>query len=245
MGYQQFCPLSKAMEVIGDKWSLLIVREIMMGGNRFNVMQRGLSAISPTVLTKRLNELAEQGIVFKKRIPGQKGYEYFLTQSGQELWPVLDQLGAWGMRWARGGMPDTDLDIELLMLYLERSIEPTKLPGKETVIRFHFTDVEKYNNWWLLVNERGVDTCIQDPGKDVDIYLTTDLRTMIEAWMSDISYKTAINEGRMKLIGPPLLINNVSAWLRGASLADLRSAREIAGAAQYQNPEQVRQNCDA
>jgi DNA-binding HxlR family transcriptional regulator len=231
MGYQQFCPISKAMEVIGDKWSLLIVREIMLGGNRFNVMQRGLSAISPTVLTKRLNELTEQGIVFKKRISGQKGYEYFLTQSGQELWPVLEQLGVWGARWARGGMPDTDLDIELLMLYLERSIDAGKLPGNETVLRFHFTDVEKYNNWWLLVNANGVDTCIQDPGKEVDIYLTTDLRTMISAWMGDITYKKAVNDGRMKLIGPPLLINNVSTWLKDASFATIRPASEIAGTA--------------
>jgi DNA-binding HxlR family transcriptional regulator len=230
MGYQQFCPLSKAMEVIGDKWSLLIVREIMMGGHRFNVMQRGLSSISPTVLTKRLNELTEQGIVFKKRIPGQKGYEYFLTQSGEELWPVLDQLATWGMRWARGGMPDSDLDIELLMLYLERGIEAQKLPGNETVIRFHFPDVEeKYRSWWLVVTKRGVDTCIEDPGKDVDIYVTTDLRTMIEIWMGDTTYRQAIRAGRMKLIGPPLLVNSVSTWLAPASLADIRSAREITG----------------
>jgi DNA-binding HxlR family transcriptional regulator len=230
MGYQQFCPISKAMEVLGDKWSLLIVREIMLGGNRFNVMQHGLSAISPTVLTKRLNELTEQGVIFKKRIPGQKGCEYYLTQSGQELWPVLEQLGNWGARWARAGMPDTDLDLDLLMLYLERSVDAQKLPGKETVIRFHFTDVQKYNSWWLIVTGDSIDTCVQDPGKDVDIYLTTDLRTMIAAWMGDLSYKKAVNEGRMKLIGPPLLINNMSSWLKDASFAGIRPADEIAGA---------------
>jgi len=213
MGYQQFCPISKAMEVLGDKWSLLIVREIMLGGNRFNVMQHGLSAISPTVLTKRLNELTEQGVIFKKRIPGQKGCEYYLTQSGQELWPVLEQLGNWGARWARAGMPDTDLDLDLLMLYMERSV-----------------DVQKYNSWWLIVTGDSIDTCVQDPGRDVDIYLTTDLRTMIAAWMGDISYKKAVNEGRMKLIGPPLLINNVSLWLKDASFAGIRPANEIAGA---------------
>jgi DNA-binding HxlR family transcriptional regulator len=230
MGYQQFCPISKAMEILGDKWSLLIVREIMLGGNRFNVMQRGLSAISPTVLTKRLNELTEQGVILKKRIPGQKGCEYYLTQSGQELWPVLEQLGNWGARWARAGMPDTDLDLDLLMLYLERSVDAQKLPGKETVIRFHFTDVQKYNSWWLIVTGDSIDTCVQDPGKDVDIYLTTDLRTMIAAWMGDLSYKKAVNEGRMKLIGPPLLINNMSSWLKDASFAGIRPADEIAGA---------------
>ena len=116
MNYGQFCPVSKAAEVLGEKWTLLIVRELLMGGSRFNTLQRGLSSISPTMLTKRLHELVEHGLVMKKKIPGQKGYEYFLTESGKELYPVLEQLGIWGMRWAREGMPDSDLDVELLML---------------------------------------------------------------------------------------------------------------------------------
>jgi len=116
MKYGQFCPIAEAAEVLGDKWSLLIVRELLMGGNRFNVLQRGLGNISPTILTKRLNEMAEEGIVVKKKIQGQKGYEYFLTECGKELLPVLEQFGSWGMRWARGGMPDMDMDVELPML---------------------------------------------------------------------------------------------------------------------------------
>ena len=103
MQYGQFCPVSKATEILGDKWTLLIVRELLMGASRFNTLQRGLSSISPTMLTKRLNELCACGIVMKKKIPGQKGYEYFLTPSGQELLPVLEAVGVWGMRWAREG----------------------------------------------------------------------------------------------------------------------------------------------
>jgi len=227
MKYGQFCPIAKAAEVLGDKWSLLIVRELLMGGNRFNVLQRGLGNISPTILTKRLNELAEEGLVAKKKIPGQKGYEYFLTECGQELFPVLEQLGTWGMRWARSGMPDADLDPELLLLYLERSIVPEKVIGNETVVKFHFTDLHEYRNWWLIVKHGDVDTCLHDPGRDVDVFITTDLRTMIELWMGDKSYKSAIADGLITLVGPKAMTNNVSAWIKGSIFEGIPPANEI------------------
>lgn len=227
MEYGQFCPIAKSVELLGDKWTLLIVREMLMGGSRFNTLQRGLSSISPTVLTKRLNELVDNGLAVKKKIQGQKGYEYFLTESGKELFPIIEQLGVWGMRWSRNGMPDEDLDLELLMLYIERSIDPEKLVGNETVVRFHFTDMKKYPNWWLVVQGESIDTCVQDPGKEVDIYITTDLRTMIEAWMGDIGYKEAINSGRMKIIGPAALVRNPSNWIRNSLFHGIAPATEI------------------
>ena len=187
MNYAQFCPIAKATEILGEKWTLLIVRELLMGGTRFNELQRGLGLISPTLLTKRLNDLAQAGIVIKKRIGGQRGHEYLLTAMGRELLPVIMQLGEWGMRWARGALPDTDLDVELLMLYLQRSIEPEALPGNRTVIRFTFSDLKRLSDWWLLVDGSDIDLCVQDPGREVDIYFVTDLRTMIQVWMGDLA----------------------------------------------------------
>ena len=227
MNYGQFCPVSKAAEVLGEKWTLLIVRELLMGGSRFNTLQRGLSSISPTMLTKRLHELVEHGLVMKKKIPGQKGYEYFLTESGKELYPVLEQLGIWGMRWAREGMPDSDLDVELLMLYLERSIITEKLVGSETVVRFRFTDLNEFGDWWLIVKNDEVDACVQDPGKEVDVYFTTDLRTMIAAWMGDTTYKQAIAENKLKLVGHSALTHNINSWIQGATFDGIPSAQAI------------------
>lgn len=213
MKYGQFCPIAKALEILGERWTLLIVRELLMGATRFNELQRGLNLISPTILTKRLNELGDAGVIIRKKIPGQKGYEYFLTEMGQELIPVVKTIGEWGMRWARGKMDDSELDLELLMLYLQRSVLPDKLPGNETVIRFKFTDIDKFNDWWLVVTDNNVDVCVRDPGKDVDVYFTTDLRTMIELWMGDIPYKSTINAGRLKLVGPSVLTRDVRSWL--------------------------------
>ena len=93
MEYKQFCPVAKASELLGERWTFLIIRELLMGGRRFNELQRGLAQISPTMLTKRLNELAANGLVVRKKIPGQKGHEYYLSSAGKELSPVIKALG--------------------------------------------------------------------------------------------------------------------------------------------------------
>jgi len=227
MEYGQFCPIAKALDVLGERWTILIVRELLVGATRFNELQRGLNLISPTILTKRLNDLADAGVIIRKKIPGQRGYEYFLTEMGQELMPVIKSIGVWGMRWARGHMDNSDLDIELLMLYLQRSVQPDKLPGRETVIRFKFNDIDKFSDWWLVVTDHKVDVCVRDPGKDVDIYFTTDLRTMIQVWMDDISYKSAIKDGSLKLVGPAALTRDVKSWLAPSMFAGIPPADTI------------------
>jgi len=227
MEYGQFCPVAKALEILGERWTILIVREMLMGGKRFNELQRGLNQISPTILTKRLNDLTDAGIAIRKKIPGQRGYEYFLTEMGKELLPVVASIGEWGMRWARGKMDDTDLDLELLMLYLQRSIVADKLPGDETVIRFKFTDISQFSDWWIVTSENDVDVCVRDPGKDVDVYFTTDLRTMIEVWMGDTAYKTAISDGRLILVGQSGLTRNVESWLAPSVFAGIAPATAI------------------
>jgi DNA-binding HxlR family transcriptional regulator len=225
--YGQFCPVAKATEILGEKWTLLIIRELLMGGTRFNVLQRGLSLISPTILTKRLNSLEAQGLVVRKKIPGQRGYEYFPTASCKELLPIIRQIGDWGMRWARTNLTESDYDVELLMLYLQRSIVPENLIGPATVVRFKFTDIRDLSDWWLLVQDRKVDICTSDPGKDVDVYFTTSVRTMAGIWMGDTTYRKAIAEGRLTIVGTSALTRNITAWMGNSIFADIPSAREI------------------
>ncbi|MFC1665318.1 winged helix-turn-helix transcriptional regulator [Pseudomonadota bacterium] len=228
MNYGQFCPVAKSMELLGEKWSLLILRELHMGATRFNELQRGLSLISPTILTKRLNELANAELILRKKISGQRGYEYYLTQAGKETLPLITTIGEWGMRWARGDIRESNLDVELLMLYLQRSVKTECLPGYESVIKFVFNEQKTLSDWWLLVKGDNVDICLSDPGKEVDVYFTTDLRTMVECWMGDRSYKSAISEGRLKLVGPTALTRNIQHWLSDSIYAGIRPAKEIA-----------------
>lgn len=227
MDYGQFCPIAKATEILGEKWTLLVVRELLMGGTRFSELQRGLSLMSPTMLSKRLNTLEEHGLVLKKKIPNQKGYEYFPTKSCSELLPIIKTLGDWGMRWARSNLTEKDYDVELLMLYLKRSINPENLIGNETVIRYKFTDIKDYPDWWMVVKGSDVDLCVKDPGKDVDVYFTTSVKTMADIWMGDTTYKKAIAGKTLTLVGPKTLTKDVSRWMEVSVFADIAPASEI------------------
>jgi len=227
MQYGQFCPIAKASEIVGEKWTILIIREILMGGTRFSDIQRGLGSISPTLLSRRLVDLESRGMLIKKKIQGQRGYEYLATESCKELLPILLSLGNWGMRWARSNLTAKDYDVDLLMLYLQRSLVPDKLPGNETVIRFAFTDMTEKANWWLVVKNGEVDTCDNDPGRDVDIYLTTSVKTMVDIWTNGTTYRKAVAADDLSIIGPLALTNNITSWMNSSIFSDLPSAHEI------------------
>ena len=222
--YGQFCPVSKATEILGEKWTLLIIRELLLGATRFNQIQRGISKISPTILVKRLNTLRKQGLIVQKRIPEQRGYEYQLTEAGRELYPIVLKTAEWGMRWARGQMTDKELDVQLLMSDIQRRINPDKLPGGQTVLRFLFTDLKHHNEWWIKIQDKEVDLCTENPGNEVDVYMTCDLRTMTEVWMGDLSIQQARADNRLKIVGSSAYVKNIQSWLGLYLLAEIRPA---------------------
>ena len=214
MKYGQFCPIAKAAEILGERWTILILRELLMGGRRFNELQRGLGDISPALLVSRLKTLEEQGLVVRRGITGQRGHEYYPTPACEALLPVLVSIGEWGLSFARHLLSDDDFDIEFLMFYLERSIDPAQLPGNESVIRFRFTDLTEQRNWWLLVSDDCVEICMTPPVREVDVYLTTTVRTMHDVWMGDRTYRDALLAGDLIVEGVSTLTRNVSRWLR-------------------------------
>jgi DNA-binding HxlR family transcriptional regulator len=206
MNYGQFCPISKASEILGERWTILILRELNMGAHRFSELQRGLGDISPALLAARLKSFEEQGLVAKRRAPGQRSHEYWPTRACSELMPVLVAIGNWGMLYTRDTVLDDEIDPEMLMLYLERSIDPAELVGEETVIQFKFTDLREQQNWWLLVRQGKVDLCITDPGKDVNVYFCSTLRTMHDVWMGDRSWREAMASGDLLVEGERALL---------------------------------------
>ncbi|HTK58388.1 MAG TPA: winged helix-turn-helix transcriptional regulator [Sphingomicrobium sp.] len=224
MNYGQFCPIAKATEVLGERWSVLIVRELLMGGRRFNELQRGLGDISPALLTARLKSFEAEGLVVRRRISGQRGYEYYPTQACEALLPVIIAMGEWGLCWARDKLTHDDLDVEFLMFYLERSIDPSQLPGDHSVIQFKFKDLTDQANWWLLVDGAKVDVCISPPGRDVDVYFTTTTRTMHDVWMGDRSYRDAIQTGDLVVEGDQALTRRISSWLKPSVFANSERA---------------------
>jgi DNA-binding HxlR family transcriptional regulator len=222
MKYGQFCPIAKATELLGERWTFLIIRELLMGGRRFNQLQRGLGAISPALLTARLKFFEEQGLVVRRRISGQRGFEYYPTRACEELLPVLRSLGEWGLCWARQTLTIEDLDVDFLMFYLERSVDPAQLPGDETVIQFKFLDLTEQRDWWLLVREGKVDICVTAPGRDVDVFFTTTVRTMHDVWMGDRTIRDAVLAGDLVIEGQPGLTRRINAWLRPSFFAEAK-----------------------
>lgn len=223
--YGQFCPVAKTAEILGEKWTLLIVRELLLGATRFNQIQRAMSKISPTVLNKRLATLQQHGLLVRKRAPDQKVHEYQLTECGRELFPLVVHMAEWGMRWARSTMRDEELDVGLLMTDIQRRIDPAKLPSGRTLIRFKFTDLKKFANWWIKIVDGDVDLCVDNPGCDADVFFTADLRTMTEVWMGDVSLQEAQDDRRLMLNVSSPHLRNLGSWFPLYRLADVRPAR--------------------
>jgi len=211
-GYGQFCPVAKAGEIIGEKWTVLVLRELLLGTTRFNDFQRGISRMSPTLLAKRLRRLETCGIVIRKKLNGQRGYEYRLTAAGKELAPMVEVLAVWGMRWARAQLTDDELDVEFLMQEIRRRLQTKALPDGETVICFIFDELRQHKTWWILVEEEEVDVCNEDPGKEVDLYVTSSVRTLVGVWEGDREVRAALRDGSITTDGSQHLARLMPDW---------------------------------
>jgi len=219
--YGQFCPISKAAEVLCERWTLLLIREMLMGSKRFNEMQRGLAKMSPSLLTKRLKELEEANLLHRTKISGQKGYEYHLSSAGRELAPLVMEMAKWGLKWVSDNIPEDDLDIELLMWDIQRNIKTHKLPQSNIVLKFHFVDGLSLSDWWVIIENKEVDLCTDNPGKEIDLYINADARSLTQIWMGELSWKNAEKEKKVSLLGDSLLKREIAQWLGSSNLAAL------------------------
>ena len=218
--YGQFCPVAKSAEIMGDPWSLLIVRELLLGSTRFSTLQKGLPRISPTVLNTRLKQLEQHGVLVKRRLNGQRGHGYHLTAAGRELSTVIEAFAVWGMRWARDSMAADDLDVCFLMFDIQRRIDTTFLPDGETVVGFIFPDLERFGRWWLVIGDGEVDLCYADPGKDVDCYITSTSWNLIDVWMGDLTLAAAVKRQAVEVVGARHVTRAFAKWFRLAVFAN-------------------------
>ena len=208
--YHQFCPVSKAMELLDERWTLLIVRELVTGSEHFNELRRGLPRMSPTLLSRRLHQLTRAGIVV--RLGEGNQVRYVLTPAGRELRPVVEALGVWGTRWI-GEIGDEDLDPKLLLWDVHRNVNRALVPEGRTVVQFRFPDVAAdVRDWWLVITADEVNVCDADPGYPVAVTLTASLRRMTEIWRGDLRWAEAVKAGQLDVRGPQVLRRAVSGW---------------------------------
>lgn len=217
--YGQFCPVALASEILTRRWTPLVIRELLCGSTRFNDLRRGVPRMSPSLLSKRLDELREAGIVVRRQAADYERPEYHLTRAGEELREIVEAMGVWGRRWISGDLTDDELDADLLMWDMRRRLDTSKAPRGRTVVRFEFPDQpDNRRRYWLVVEGHGeVDLCWKDPGHEVDLMVEADLATMTGIWVGDYRFSEILRRGEVELRGPTSLRRSFPGWL-GLSL---------------------------
>jgi DNA-binding HxlR family transcriptional regulator len=228
-GYGQFCPVAMAAEVLCTRWTVILLRELIAGSTRFNELRRGVPRMSPALLSTRLKELEQAGIVSRSPGPEPGVYEYRLTSAGEDLRDVVMSIGNWGQRWVDTQLSLKNLDPSLLMWDVRRNLDTTPMPKRKCVIQFIYGDlIPKRRNWWLIVApDMSVDLCSVDPGLNVDLFVTCELKTMTAVWMGLTTVTAEIQGERLVLTGDAELSRSIQVWLGLSPFA--REKKRVAG----------------
>ena len=200
-GYGQYCPISRAVEVLGERWSVLIVRDLLCGITRFNDLARGLPGLSRSLLSKRLRQLERAGVV------EHLDDEYLLTPAGHVLRGVVFGLGEWAARWQFGEPREDELDPQLLMWWVHRRLDFSSLPERRIVFEFRFPD--RHAHFWIVRDSEGPSVCMADPGFGIDAVIEGDLSTMYQVWLGRIPLHTVLQDGRVTLVGAPAIVRRL------------------------------------
>jgi DNA-binding HxlR family transcriptional regulator len=214
--YRQFCPVAMAAEILCTRWTVVLLRELIAGSTRFNELRRGVPRMSPALLSQRLKDLETAGIVVRIASPSDRGVsEYQLTPAGRELGPIVEAFGIWGQRRIEADLSLQHLDAQLLMWDMRRNLNTTPMPAHRSVVQFAYPELPATQRlWWLIVDpQEGVDLCSIDPGFDVDLYVSVDLRTMTAIWMGLDTVRAALASRRMILTGDRKLGAAMQSWL--------------------------------
>jgi DNA-binding HxlR family transcriptional regulator len=216
VGYGQYCPISRALDLLGERWSLLIVRDLLVGTTRFNELARGLPGLSRSLLTRRLRQLERAGLVERVRA------QYLLTESGRELEPIVFGLGEWGARWTFGDPEPDELDAELLLWWMHTRLDTSGLPGRRHVFRVRFTDDPRL--FWIVIESGVPSVCFVDPGFEADVTITSDLRSLYQVWLGRLPLKDAVRAGKLAFEGPIAFTRRMPVILQLSPVAALVSA---------------------
>jgi len=210
--YNQYCPVSRASEILGDRWTLMIVREMILGSHRFNEIERGLPGISRSLLVSRLRYLEDASVVERLPRGDSKLAEYHLTQAGRDLKPVIEALGAWGVQCAFGEPTVEELDPALLVWKIHQRINRELLPERRTVVEFDFTGPRPHRAW-LVMQRSEVSVCVTPPGFDSDLVVRADLAFFYRLWLGYVEYDAAIRAGSVVVDGAPAIARDFPRWL--------------------------------
>lgn len=215
-GYGQFCPVAQALEVFGERWTLLVIRELLCGSSRFSDLQRGVPLMSRSVLSQRLRSLVEAGVI-ERRDGG-----YYLTPAGEELRPIVMACGVWGRRWVRQEITSSDIDVGLLMWDMHRRIDTAVIPDEHVLVELEFRGAPRgKGRFWLHLKGDEVDLCLTPPHHDVALRVYTTPKALAEVWMGQVPFARAARTGEIRVEGPRALARAFPSWLQLSSFADV------------------------
>ena len=216
--YGQYCPVAKGAELLGDRWTLLIVRELLFGPLGFNEIERGLPGISRSVLADRLRRMQHDGIVQRNE------FGYAFTPAGEELRPVVQSIGEWVARWIMDEPSKAELDPELLMVWISRHVRKEALPSRRIVVEFCFLDLHRKRSW-LLLEPNDISVCLEYPGFDSDLILSSTTKTLYRVYIGRTTYDRAHQAKELTLDGLPSLVRAFPRWMTWSSFAPASQAR--------------------
>lgn len=226
--YGQYCPVALASEVLAERWTLLIVRELVIGGRRFNEIDRGLPGISRSLLKQRLDHLERKGVVERVDLPG-RGHEYHLTPAGRDLEGVVMAVGEWAVRWMFSEPEPRTVDPVTLTWWMSRRIVAAEVPDARTVVQFDYSGADPTRIWIVL--ERGdASVCTEPPGFDSDVVVSTEPVALMRVFSGITSYAQALESGEVSLVGPPRLTRALPRWFAWSPFAPAVRDRLAVGA---------------
>jgi len=221
--YGQFCTVARGAEALCERWTPLVVRELLCGSKRFNELHRGVPRMSTNLLAQRLRHLEEIGVVH--RTATGKVWEYSLTEAGEELRPIIMALGHWGARWIGSRLRDDQLDAGLLMWDVRRFVHIETFPSRPVVIQFKFRDARPgEKEWWLVVEAGVADLCRDDPGRELTLVVDSSVRALTEVWAGDRTPKEVLESRELRVDGAMKDAENLWHWLGTSAFAGTRSA---------------------
>jgi DNA-binding HxlR family transcriptional regulator len=231
-GYGQFCPVALGAEIFAQRWTPLILRELLLGGSRrFSELRRGLPRISRNLLVQRLAALEQAGIIERRRRSDGRGYDYYPTAAGEELRPVVQALGTWGYKWTAQELRPENVDAGLLMWFLRRRVQTDLLPDERFVTRFEFHGQGKRSAWleeqqsfWLVLDKPEVELCLSDPGFEVGLIVRAEVSILTRVYLGHLSLVEALRNGSVELSGRHNLRNSFRYWLGISPFAPARTA---------------------
>jgi DNA-binding HxlR family transcriptional regulator len=238
-GYGQYCPLAKGAEVFAERWTPLILRELLRGSTTFNDLHRGVPTMSRSLLSSRLKKLEAFGVL-ERRLRS-TGAHYDLTAAGKELGAVVTQLGTWAQRWYRSTFRSAELDVGVLMWDIRCTVDANALPAIRTIVQFIFSDLPASSRaWWLVTGDGEVDLCPVDPGDEPALQIRTTLRTMTRVWMGDIAIGAAQRSGALTVLGQHDMRRRLGSWLRLSPYAPVADARRASHRSRPERSEGLR-----